>query len=927
MIENEKTKTLLWLKNLLPPNLQYPVILATSQIIEKSVTQDQPVKTYSSHPELLQPGAANNQARTNIKKQYTPLAEGEITNNNIQNDQPDLVQEQQPPQQQTVQPLQELHPWDEAIQARNSYLTNNQPSVPDVTSENSASTQPQLATQTTQPTANNIPTTTSSPTTINILQLLNQPTNPPHIQILSRKKRHWLSQAFSDLTGLATQTDLNILNANEEKMRLEEEKTQKELKTIETKTQNIIQIIDEQAVKMAKLYSDEAEVKQAIKIVLKEEQDVIMQIAQLTASMEIQSDISIEYAAFSNALSLIPHMLHEIEESLLAVTNQAIYPSLLPAESILRTIPFYSKQSILSATVSAVISSKMNTIEISVPEFINPFTVYYIKSIPLAHNTTNRIYATLKLENKYVAVDPAGSTFVYKPEMCTTKNTVTMCNPAMIEIHKEAQTCIEALMSPSQIGAEKCVQAMTVEKVNTQSYIFKTESTVIRIFSPFPDKISTLCGHEMNQNAGTIREGYTDLSFKSDCVLYTSQLVIYSPFKPTIEETIKPLLSTPDLSMEIENLLSDIQEVHRINLTTLGQEFQTLNIDIQNELVDINKVNDVLQRAANIKELTIFDPTDIKLEKISESNTALKIVTWAVAILAFGLIIFCIVSCCPVQIFAMLKATFKAILSILTCTCTTAFMTTSSITKFMRRRRQNHLHTSPTTNSELNESTDQPGATIRYVPHTAYRRRLFPDEEDSDDEITIYSAKRLRQQQRQQQEYREVQKHLDQRRSQSFETTQLTTSPPPYKQNAVSEIYPNVPSAPTMTSPATLQLGRSRPHNAEIQESSWDIIRVNTTGAMLTRQKSTPSLYFHGRTNKVYTLEGTEVPIERPPRNLVIEYQETLLTLPQFSLPQIRLLQTNNSIEYDENLKAYYTPVLNSKNKRFYHFAFRCLPQ
>jgi hypothetical protein len=61
MIENEKTKTLLWLKNLLPPNLQYPEILTTSQIIEKSVTQDQIVKTYSNHPELLQPGAANKQ--------------------------------------------------------------------------------------------------------------------------------------------------------------------------------------------------------------------------------------------------------------------------------------------------------------------------------------------------------------------------------------------------------------------------------------------------------------------------------------------------------------------------------------------------------------------------------------------------------------------------------------------------------------------------------------------------------------------------------------------------------------------------------------------------------------------------------------------------------------------------------------------------
>jgi len=243
----------------------------------------------------------------------------------------------------------------------------------------------------------------------------------------------------------------------------------------------------------------------------------------------------------------------------------------------------------------------------------------------------------------------------------------------------------------------------------------------------------------------------------------------------------------------------------------------------------------------------------------------------------------------------------------------------------MRRRRQNHLHASPATDSELNESSDQPGATTRYLPHASYRRRLFPNEEDSDDELTVYSAQKIRQQQQQRQDYREVQKQLDQRRSQSFETTRFTTSPPPYK-DAKNEMYPDIPSAPTMTSPATLQLGKTRPHNAEIQDSSWDIIRVNITGAMLARHKSTPAIYFHGRTNKVYTLEGTEVPIERPPRNLIIEYQDVLLTLPQFSLAQIRLLLTNDTIKYDKNLKAYYTPVINS-DKRFYHFAYRCLPQ
>ncbi len=75
--------------------------------------------------------------------------------------------------------------------------------------------------------------------------------------------------------------------------------------------------------------------------------------------------------------------------------------------------------------------------------------------------------------------------------------------------------------------------------------------------------------------------------------------------------------------MEIENLMSEIEEVHKINITTLGQELQTLNINIQDELVDLSKVNEVLQRAARIKEITIFDPTDIKLGRIRLTRTSL----------------------------------------------------------------------------------------------------------------------------------------------------------------------------------------------------------------------------------------------------------------------------------------------------------------
>ena len=48
---------------------------------------------------------------------------------------------------------------------------------------------------------------------------------------------------------------------------------------------------------MAKLYSDEAEIKQAIKKVLKEEQDVIMQIAKLTTSIFQRPKLNSTHAA------------------------------------------------------------------------------------------------------------------------------------------------------------------------------------------------------------------------------------------------------------------------------------------------------------------------------------------------------------------------------------------------------------------------------------------------------------------------------------------------------------------------------------------------------------------------------------------------------------------------------------------------------
>ncbi len=52
-------------------------------------------------------------------------------------------------------------------------------------------------------------------------------------------------------------------------------------------------------------------------------------------------------------MGLIPHMLEEIENGIMAVADQSIFPSLLPAENIKKKIPQQTKISIMTPTVSA----------------------------------------------------------------------------------------------------------------------------------------------------------------------------------------------------------------------------------------------------------------------------------------------------------------------------------------------------------------------------------------------------------------------------------------------------------------------------------------------------------------------------------------------------------------------------------------------
>jgi len=85
LIENEKTYTVLWLKNLLPASTTFPEIIDISQLAEKPQINSAS-KTYEPHPELekRKTDAAKQQLKNQFSPVYTDATNRYVTN--IQND-------------------------------------------------------------------------------------------------------------------------------------------------------------------------------------------------------------------------------------------------------------------------------------------------------------------------------------------------------------------------------------------------------------------------------------------------------------------------------------------------------------------------------------------------------------------------------------------------------------------------------------------------------------------------------------------------------------------------------------------------------------------------------------------------------------------------------------------------------------------------
>jgi hypothetical protein len=360
------------------------------------------------------------------------------------------------------------------------------------------------------------------------------------------------------------------------------------------------------------------------------------------------TDVSTEFMVFHSTMNLIPYMLQDIEDCVLAIATQSFFPSLVPEEEIRHLIPIHAKASLLAISISASLTASSYYIDIQIPEFYPAFQVSKVSAIPWYSRKEKNsvIYSVYNMAEPFVAVNSQLDVFSFHSEACTKRNSITVCPPYLIKIQTLPATCPQQIVMALDTP-DICALTGTISDRQFQSYIYMNNFKQVRIFSPKQDSLSYICGSKVSQNTTEITVGYTDVKFQPDCYLATTQLKIYSPILPSDDTQVEATTTLPDLSGVMDELEEYMQVNHQINMTSLFADFSKLQESISIETIDVQSVQDTLKKVNIMRDLDNFNPTQLHLEKLSHLSTWTGVLFWLIAALAVVATCCCCYCLCP----------------------------------------------------------------------------------------------------------------------------------------------------------------------------------------------------------------------------------------------------------------------------------------
>jgi len=428
---------------------------------------------------------------------------------------------------------------------------------------------------------------------------------------------------------------------------------------------------------------------------------------------------------------------------------------------------------------------------------------------------------------------------------------------------------------------------VTKTPIHQKAILTENGKSTVRIFSPFRDNGSTICGTNFTKNTLDIQEGYTDVTIAEECTVYTSQLRLVSPYPTSDRTEVRVSTLIPNITTILDSLFDDLSTLHGQNITNLLNDYTELTKDINLEQKKLYEIQSTLNTHATLKQLENFTITEIDVNKLHTPREQAKIMAWSVIIIGILLMTFTCYCCCPSGV----RDLFKALITVIV---TSFSWITQGILAAVRRLPTPMRNRTPPPDYEMGEPSWDEDRPIRNRPLPQPNANDFLGHD-------LFVQQRSRN-----------------NSDQSGARAPVIHQPKPDKAPMMSQTY-DVPHRQLYpnTGPPSL-------NSTPLQEDhGWKIIKLGASRILLKMRQNGTNITYLPELGMSFTDFGVSTNEPLPSEELIQEYVEAFLKLPYTKVSDF---QEKNGSNWGHNtyLNSFWTLI--DAHRIIHKFGFKIQP-
>ena len=716
---------------------------------------------------------------------------------------------------------------------------------------------------------------------------------------VQRTKRWIFTEFLAATSGLAAQESIGKLTNDTVQLESAEKHNEGEILRIESKTNDIIGKITDQNNKLHSLYEDEAQLSSRLTDIIRDEAAISKNLALLVDSLEILSDVQLEYQIVTTILELVPSLINNCRNMVLDVLKNSILPEV--SRKILNKgkVSFKSLQHVQTG-----VKITLGNISViyQIPQFYPEYIIYRFEAIPFYVEGADTCH-TLSEYPRTMAVDEKGTVFDTDSAGCQMREGTHICNPDSVDLRVKKHSCWEMLTgTPTQVLPFPCINEIKIKNCNRQQSLRNNGKIIL--FTPYTDIVFINCKDDKYNY--TVQKG-TTIFETHECSIRTSEMEIKVPLSTA------PAISLEDMSNDLIGDISDLSETFKDIYVGAGLNLSRIDSDIKQYLESENKksadligIQGELDKFKTVKKLQNFTIFQVDLHKPGSFSNAISGAYVAIIFISIAIFILCCCTCtCCKQILELILKMVISLWRILKFMSVQIFrcilwvnysdQTEKIETPIIKRNRKQNT----TTNTELDD----------------YDSRILrlPDESDLD-----FSESRI--------VFLQPDPDSDKDEPRPIFTSSMVSNPPPLEVEVeiieqLDGIY-DIPRSLTSDSIIDPQDGSIitvpnrhgwvRPENFRINaitgKSAWRIEIYHHERALLVKDETYESCTFDGIDNEVRNAAGMAITCGGPEKFMIERYLNLISSLWHPSIKRTTTawnLEKFPNIEWDATTRKY----------------------